>query len=692
MTPQKPGSKKKSRSEAFFPSLWEDLRRNWWGALVGVGLACTLGFVFLTTAVGQKFVQRSYDLLFRFRWIVKPTEVVMVYLDEASHTELGQPYDKPWDRALHAQLLRRLTAEGAKAVVFDIVFYGPGSNPQSDELLAAAIKENGKVILAADRVPTGYAGAYKFDAPYDLFYNEVDDLGSSLGSAGVFPDDDLLIRQYIGTYKDDTIAGEGWAVAAKLALPATTNIARNKPFWLNYYGPRDVLPAVSFYKAIDPLEPEIPPGFFKDKVVFIGAKHSTKYSGERKDEYPNPFSYWVEESKFIGGVDVQATAFLNLARNEWLSRFSYSTERTIIALSGILFGLGLMMLRPIRAAAVAVSAAVLITWLNYQLFLQYHYWFPWAVIVAAQIPIALLWSILYNSVRLFVEKRLLEQSLERHLSPKRVKQMVNTRELVKPGAEKQMLTILFSDIENFTSMSEDVDSDELARLMNNYFEGAVTDCIFKTDGTVVKYIGDAIFSFWNAPEDQSDHQARACEAALLLAEQAINRTKDGTTMHCRTRVGLHTGVANVGNFGSATRIDYTAIGENINLASRMEGLNKYLNTSVLITSETLAGLDDAFTTRHCGKFRLKGFERAVAVYELVGKADAREATRPWREAFEAALKDYQVRALDKAEVGFRCVLQIRPNDGPSKFYLQQIEDLRSQVPGVWLGETELKDK
>lgn len=675
-------------------SAWSELRRNWWGLLVGITLTCVLGYALLTTVLGQKFAQSSYDLLFPMRWIVKPTEVVMVYLDEASHTELGQPYHKPWDRALHAQLLRRLTADGAKAVVFDIVFYGASSNPQSDALLAEAIKENGSVILAADYVPAGYGSAFasgqKFDPPHDIFWENYEELGS----AGVIADDDMMIREYLPSNKDDPIAGEGWAVAAKLGLPATKNTKlKHDGFWINYYGPRDAIPGISFYKAIDENDPEVPPDFFQGKVVFVGAKFFTKYSGERKDEFPNPFSRWVKDSKFIGGVDVQATAFLNLLRSEWLTRYPYQTQRAIILLAGLLFGAGLVMLRPTRAAAVAIVGASLVTWVSYLLFVKQHHWFPWLIIVAAQIPIALFWSILYNSVRLYVQKRLLEQSLERHLSPKRVKQLVHRNELVKPGAEKQMLTILFSDIENFTQLSEDVDSDELARLMNNYFETAVSKCIFKTDGTVVKYIGDAIFSFWNAPEDQADHAIRACEAALLLSEQAIVRTANGETMRCRTRVGLHTGVANVGNFGSATRIDYTAIGENINLASRMEGLNKYLNTSVLITNETKAGIGEQFVTRHCGKFRLKGFERAVEVFELVGKAETADSSKAWREAFAEALKLYQEKQFDRAETGFRCVLKLRPKDGPSNFYLQQIEEMKSQtlIPG-WHGETELRDK
>ncbi|HEX3889582.1 MAG TPA: adenylate/guanylate cyclase domain-containing protein, partial [Verrucomicrobiae bacterium] len=317
-------------------------------------------------------------------------------------------------------------------------------------------------------------------------------------------------------------------------------------------------------------------------------------------------------------------------------------------------------------------------------------WFPWMIIVVIQIPIALLWSVVFNSIRLHVQNKLFEASLALYLSPKLVKKFSNNRELLKPGAKKEMLTILFTDIASFTSISEGMDSDDLARHMNLYFETAVAQCIHHTDGTIVKYIGDAIFSFWNAPDLQADHQLRACEAALQfrnLPPQYMN----GQLLI--TRIGLHTGVANVGNFGSTARVDYTALGENINLAARMEGLNKYLGTIVLLTSDTHAGVENKFTTRFLGNFQLKGFEKSVGVYELMGALDKAADFQPLSAAFAAALKLFQQGKLTEAENAFRKVLEIESNDGPSKFYLKQFAELRGHpLPEDWKGDVELKEK
>jgi adenylate cyclase len=253
-----------------------------------------------------------------------------------------------------------------------------------------------------------------------------------------------------------------------------------------------------------------------------------------------------------------------------------------------------------------------------------------------------------------------------------------------------MLTILFSDIANFTAISEGIDSDELANLMNHYFERSVSECIHRTDGTVVKYIGDAIFAFWNAPEQQSDHALRACEAALHCRGQGVTLVH-GQPLY--TRIGLHTGVANVGNFGSSTRMDYTAIGENINLASRMEGLNKHLGTQTLITGETKNEIGDRLVTRPLGRFQLKGFEKNVEVFELLGRLESAEGSQPLRAAFALALRLFQEKKFDEAEAAFGKVLEIEPNDGPAKFYLKQTAGWREQAPPEdWSGEVELKEK
>jgi adenylate cyclase len=207
---------------------------------------------------------------------------------------------------------------------------------------------------------------------------------------------------------------------------------------------------------------------------------------------------------------------------------------------------------------------------------------------------------------------------------------------------------------------------------------------------VVKYLGDGIFSFWNAPEAQADHALRACEAALLM--RALPETKmHGETV--RTRVGIHTGEANVGNFGSVERVDYTALGENVNLASRLEGLNKFVGTDCLISAATHKEIGGRLLTRRVGLFTLKGFSTSVEAFEIVGRPDVAEKTKEWREAFEQALRNYEEGNFEFATMGFRGVLELKPDDGPTKFYLQRLDDVSKQpLEGDWTGVTMLREK
>jgi adenylate cyclase len=681
-----------SQSDGNGASIARKLKAKLTGPIIGVILAIVGGLLLLSSSLGHKLVFLSYDLPFYVRPYIFPTEVEMVYLDEASYKALGQPLNTYMDRSVYARLIDRMTREKAKAVVFDIVFSDPNPDKAgADQALIQAVKKNGRVILAADYVPPpqsvpGVRMFNEFIPPFDA----LEAVTAGVGTSEMYSEDDLINRQHVPFSREDAYHSLSWAAAAFLKAPITKVESQwTHTRWFNYYGPDKILPFLSLYQALE-VDPAVPDGFFSNKVVFVGQRVFTRSFSDRKDEYPTPFPNLANENKFMPGVEVQATAFLNLLRGDWLNRLSGRSEQMVIIFMGILFGTGLALSRPLAASLWAIAGAGLIALADYVAFAKFHYWFPWMIVVVAQIPLALVWSIAFNSVQLYVEKKLVEQSLSLYLSPKLVKKFAGNPKLLKPGAEKQLLTILFSDIASFTNISEGMDSDELARRMNDYFQMAVHNCIHATDGTVVKYIGDAIFAFWNAPDPQNDHSYRACEAALRFRDQPAQFMNGRELV---TRIGLHTGVANVGNFGSSTRVDYTALGENINLASRMEGLNKYLGTRVLITADTQRVAGPKIITRYLGLFRLKGFEKAVGVHELTGRVEQEAESRELRERFARALAALAAKDFGAAEAAFHRVLEISPKDGPSKFYLEQIEDLRAAaLPADWKGEITLKEK
>ena len=671
------------------------------GGIVGALITALLGFVLLNLnlPIGRKLVHLSYDLPFLIRPVEIPDEVRMVYLNDEAHRELRQPFNKPWDRNHHVSLLEKLTADHARAVVFDIIFSDADAESATDRRLAEAIRKNGRVILAGDYVPGGssLAPTMQPTRPADLFRKAAADWGiSQLDNR---PDFEVR-RHYHGPMATaDLILSESWAAASLCgAAEAQDPSSRPQERWVNYYGPPGSLPGVGLHHAI--LSDGVAPGYFSNKVVLVGAYLTTEFSGVRKDEFKSPWSVVAKGESdiafrlsFMPGAEVHATIFLNLLRGDWLRRSPDIPELIGVLLLGIGFGYGLVQLRPLVATLTALLAMLLVTALGCFTFMQWHFWFPWLVVVV-QVFIAMNYALIFNSIQLYVQKKLYEQTLSLYISPKLVKRFAadpeKAQRFLQPGAEKQTVTVVFTDIANFTSISEGMDSDDLCHHMNRYFQQAVSNCIHPTDGTVVKYIGDAIFAFWNAPEAQVDHALRACRAALNFQDQPVQYMNGRQLI---TRIGLHTGVANVGNFGSTERVDYTALGENINLASRMEGLNKYLGTTVLATGETMAVVRDAIVARFCGVFRLKGFEKAVEVYELVDPVEKSEQTRAWREAFSAALDQFRKRDFVSAETAFRRVLELRAEDGPAKFFLHKIEEFRAeQPPEGWKGEVELKEK
>jgi adenylate cyclase len=666
------------------------------GALWGVVLSSGIGYLLLNTSLGDGLVNRSYDLPFQYKRVVAQTNVLMVYLDDDSHDRLHQKYLLPWNRAFYTSLVKRATAEKAKAVVFDVVF-SDALNPDTDAAFAQAMMENGNVIIADDLVatPVGLSGKVRLE--FTKLDPVIDGGAADKGNDSLYAGSDDAVRCYIPVdgSKDSNgreVGSEAWATMLLLDQSISDKYKKEKYdlHWINYYGPEMLgLQSVSLYKALTNNDRDVPPGFFKDKVIFVGEKLETKPGDTRKDEYPSPFSY-LPDNKFFTGVGIHATAFLNILKDEWLRRLSTPKERILIISIGALLGAGLIYCRPVIASLVALFAVIPIAGGNFYFFIHHNYWFPWLIPVAAQMPVALVWSVAFNSIQVYVEKQKVEQSLGLYLPRRLVKKFASDPQLLKPGAKKQLLTILFSDIAGFTTITEGMDPDELAKLMNAYFQTAVDECIHFTEGTIVKYIGDAIFAFWNAPDPQDDHPFRAAQAALRFRDQDHHEFNGKKVL---TRIGLHTGEANVGNFGSITRVDYTAFGENINLASRMEGLNKHLGTRVLMTGDTRQGIGPRLVTRYLGLFRLKGFEKAVQVYELMDRTEDAEKTRDLRERFERARALFVKKDFAAAAAAFRRVLELNPKDGPSEFYLEHIEGIHSEeLPPDWKGDITLKDK
>jgi PAS domain S-box-containing protein len=411
---------------------------NWLGGIIGALLVVLVGIILLASddTVTRDLMQSSYDRSHDLAHLNVPdlsdSGVVIIYIDEKSLKDLGQPENAPMDRSLHAKLLNRLTADGAKAVVMDIIFSDPGPKPKADKLFAEAIRENGRVILGTDynraigkNEKRLVGGTVLIKPPIEQVltfpYAPFKEAAAKTGLVMLTYDLDFTARKHIH-YLDEVdrrrIRPEdrmyvppslAWATAQLAGLKIAQNSAEIAvDRWVHYYGPPgEAIPGMAYSEALDK-----DLGFFHDKIVFIGAKPMTGMWNDIRDELRSPYSALGQKFIRMPMVEVHATEYLNLARDDWLKRASLFTESGIFIFTGILFGFGLVYFRPTIATGVAIIGELLVIVFARLLFAADHLLLNWLIISLVQIPCALLYSIVYRSIEWYVRRHLLEE--ERH--------------------------------------------------------------------------------------------------------------------------------------------------------------------------------------------------------------------------------------------------------------------------------------
>jgi adenylate cyclase len=316
-------------------------------------------------------------------------------------------------------------------------------------------------------------------------------------------------------------------------------------------------------------------------------------------------------------------------------------------------------------------------------------WFAWVVPAAVQIPLGLAWAVSSQYLLESRRRKELRNAFGFYLSPQMADKIADSDFDLRPGGEIVEATVIFTDLEKFTTLSEDLDPTEVSAILIAYFE-QTTRCILEKRGTIIKYVGDAVMAAWGAPIDEPAHAICAAEAACdlrALTEIEVRGRK------LRTRVGINSGKVLAGNLGSSFRFDYTMIGDTTNFASRLESLNKYLGTQILISEAVREQLEDKFLTRRLGTFRVAGKAHSVCIHELLGRGEADSAQRAWIDAFEAGLDGFQAGKFSNSADLMNRACQLRGgSDGPAQFYLRRIAILQGQDLKNWDGIIELSEK
>lgn len=451
---------------------------------------------------------------------------------------------------------------------------------------------------------------------------------------------------------------------------------------IDFHGGAGTFPT---YSLADVVHRKLSGDLFRDRLVLIGPT-ATGIA----DMAVTPF----QEMAFPG-VEVHANFIENLLEGHFIRRGLRENlvDVAFILLFSLAAGALLSMTRPLRATAVLVSSLGIYLWLTYYLFAHYRIW------IAAFLPAATL-TVNYAGIvsyRFFFEereKKKVRGAFQQYVAPAVIAQLLEHPHLLSLGGEEKVLTAMFTDIRGFTTLSEAMSPSALVDLLNEYLS-EMTSVIFRYWGTLDKYIGDAIMAFWGAPIPQDDHAERACYAALgmLQALRALHaRWKAEGKLGFDIGIGIHTGPMLVGNIGSTRRLNYTVIGDNVNLASRLEDLNKQFGTRLIVSEATVQAVRGKLVARELDLIRVKGKTRPVKVYELLGRVEESDQFRNLQERFESGLEAYRTARWETAIELFAQTLRVFPDDGPSRVFLKRCRDLVQQPPesdwdGVFVMQT-----
>lgn len=444
---------------------------------------------------------------------------------------------------------------------------------------------------------------------------------------------------------------------------------------INYLGPAKTFP---HYSVSDIIKGRLPADYFRDKMVIIGATATGIY-----DLRVTPFS------AVYPGVEVHANVIDNILHQNFLEQSGWTVFLDVlsIVLLGLILGLALPRLKAVQGMLLCLLMMVLYVGVNVLLFTHFKMWLNIVYPVLTMLTIYFGITV-YRYMTEEKEKKKIRGAFQYYLTASVINEMLQDPSKLKLGGDKKDLSVLFSDIRGFTTVSESLIPEELVRLLNEYLT-AMTDIVFKYDGLLDKYIGDAVMAVFGAPVDQPDHALRASKTALdMMSELKRLQSKwaDEGRPVLNIGIGVNSGDMVVGNMGSEMRFDYTVMGDSVNLSSRLEGLNKEYGTNIIIGENTYLVVKDEMFCRELDAVRVKGKLHPVKIYELLCERKDASKFESLVTSFEEALIKYKQGLWDEAISAFQKVLEIKPDDPPSLLYITRCRELKEHPPeGTWDG-------
>ena len=645
-------------------------------AIVALCLGLALSSLGVAQHLEWSLYNRSVDISTRHP---QPAPgIVIVAIDEPSFQELGLQW--PWPRSIHAALVRALHDAGARTIVFDIVFDSPSQEPEEDAEFAQAMRTAGNVVLAADLQDTA-------DQSYFLtqWVEPTETLAAAARATGIarfpFDPDGRMRRTPLEFQGRPSLPLAAALLQPGFQAPSDPGDTR----LIHFNGPSRLgIKTVSYYQALD-YAWMLPKEIFRDKVVFVGLSlGSSPIIKHAVDQFLTPYP------DPMPGVEVHATTLDSLLR----SRFIQEPFPTPLAVSflGLVLASAIAPLFYRRGAflSLVITAGMILFLVSagYLFYAAFQVRIP-VVIPAVITGTVFLLLYVYRFLLGVVERRMILGAFKHYLAPSIVDRILKDPSQLRLGGANYRVSVIFTDLEGFSTISEKLSAEKLHDLLTEYFR-EMMDILLEEHATFDKFIGDAIMVYFGCPVEESDHPLQACRSAIRMQRRVhelnqLWQKKGLPPLHMR--IGINTGPVVAGNMGTESIFNYTIIGDSVNLASRLEGVNKEYETSTIISEDTYRPVAPLVTARELDCIRVKGKNEPVAIYELASLAgEAPEEKQRVFAAYSEGLALYRQRAWADAIKVFKKILDREPNDGPSKTMVERSGYyLENPPPDDWDG-------
>jgi adenylate cyclase len=612
-------------------------------------------------------------------------EIIIVGIDDKSmlsENEGGLGDVSAWTPATYSKVLENIEKDNGSQILLDI-FFGRTTGTSADQILVSTFSKHENIYLI--KYPTGEVNfngeSFEYQnqiEPVELFASNV-----KLGHANLIDDEDGSNENtvYAVPYKISVNAVAEKHLDFKiledyLGVEVNPQIEEGQMI-INYAKQTYNFTRVSFS---DVYNGNFDSGTFENKIVLIGP-----YAASLQDRFYTP----IDQKKPMPGIEIQANIIQTVLDEAYLahqSTMGFALFTGLITFASVAAFLFLPILWGSAVLVIEMIGFPFIAQIAFNMGIILDLIWPVFAIFTAYLAV-----LAYRNFTEFREKRKLRSAFAHYVSKDLIENVISNPDALKLGGERRNISVLFLDIENFTTLSEKLEATQVVEVINNYFD-ALSNLIMDLQGTVDKFEGDAIMALFGAPIPSEDHAEKACHAALKIREKMAELNKI-SGFNLNVRVGVATGEAVVGNMGSKERFDYTAMGDTVNTASRLEGINKFYSTRILVTEGSYNSVKDKFSFREIDTICPKGKNDALKIYELLGLADGiteegKAVVATWVEALNA----YRAGNWDAAVAKIHDVQLKLPEDGPSKTFLERIEEMKKSPREGWDGVWKFLEK